>query len=84
MSQRSGWQELRSRRMAEPGAADAYDAARLAFELAAGPVLVGGLSEPSGYCALDGQPRGGLGLTSQHWPTLHPAPPGPREDYSLC
>ncbi|MGH3936761.1 MAG: hypothetical protein ACRDS1_17565 [Pseudonocardiaceae bacterium] len=30
MSQRSGWQEPRSRRMAEPGAADAYDAARLA------------------------------------------------------
>jgi ribosome-binding protein aMBF1 (putative translation factor) len=33
MSQRSDWQELRSRRMAEPGAADAYDAARLAYEL---------------------------------------------------
>ena len=33
MSQRSDWQELRSRRMVEPGAADAYDAARLAFEL---------------------------------------------------
>ena len=33
MSQRSGWQELRSRRMAEPGAAEAYDAARLAFDL---------------------------------------------------
>ncbi|MGQ0774927.1 MAG: hypothetical protein ACT4NY_11015 [Pseudonocardiales bacterium] len=33
MSQRSDWQELRSRRMAEPGVADAYDAARLAFEL---------------------------------------------------
>jgi len=33
MSQRLDWQELRSRRMAEPGAADAYDAARLAFEL---------------------------------------------------
>src|SRR6478609_11439616 len=33
MSQRSDWQELRSRRMAEPGAAEAYDAARLAFEL---------------------------------------------------
>ncbi len=30
---RSDWQELRSWRMAEPGAADAYDAARLAFEL---------------------------------------------------
>ena len=33
MSGRSDWQELRSRRMAEPGAAEAYDAARLAFEL---------------------------------------------------
>ncbi len=33
MPQRSGWQELRGRRMVEPGAADAYDAARLAFEL---------------------------------------------------
>ncbi|MDQ4010911.1 MAG: helix-turn-helix domain-containing protein [Actinomycetota bacterium] len=30
---RSNWQELRSRRMAEPGAAGAYDAARLAYEL---------------------------------------------------
>ncbi|MGH3797334.1 MAG: helix-turn-helix domain-containing protein [Pseudonocardiaceae bacterium] len=33
MSGRSDWQGLRSRRMAEPGAAEAYDAARLAFEL---------------------------------------------------
>lgn len=33
MSERSDWQELRSRRMAESGATDAYDAARLAFEL---------------------------------------------------
>jgi ribosome-binding protein aMBF1 (putative translation factor) len=33
MSQRSDWQELRGRRMAEPGAVDAYDAARLAFDL---------------------------------------------------
>lgn len=33
MSQRSDWRELRSRRMAEPGAVEAYDAARLAFEL---------------------------------------------------
>jgi ribosome-binding protein aMBF1 (putative translation factor) len=33
MSQRSDWQELRSRRLAEPGAADAYDAARMAYEL---------------------------------------------------
>ncbi len=27
------WEELRGRRMAEPGATEAYDAARLAFEL---------------------------------------------------
>jgi len=33
MAQRSDWCELRDRRMAEPGAAEAYDAARLAFEL---------------------------------------------------
>ncbi len=33
MSERTGWDELRDRRMAEAGAADAYDAARLAFEL---------------------------------------------------
>lgn len=33
MSQRSGWRELRTRRRAEPGAAEAYDAARLAFAL---------------------------------------------------
>ncbi|MGH3534659.1 MAG: helix-turn-helix domain-containing protein [Pseudonocardiaceae bacterium] len=33
MSRGSDWQELRGRRMAEPGATDAYDAARLAFEL---------------------------------------------------
>lgn len=30
---RPDWQELRSRQMAEPGAVDAYDAARLAYEL---------------------------------------------------
>jgi len=30
---RTSWDDLRKRRMAEPGAADAYDAARLAFEL---------------------------------------------------
>lgn len=33
MSPRTDWQELRSRRMAEPGAGDAYEAARLAYEL---------------------------------------------------
>ena len=35
MSEHADWRELRARRMAEPGAADAYDAARLAFELGA-------------------------------------------------
>jgi len=32
---RSGWDEVRGRRMAEPGAAEAYDATRRAFELGA-------------------------------------------------
>lgn len=32
MSDRSRWEELRERRMAEPGAAEAYEATRLAFE----------------------------------------------------
>jgi ribosome-binding protein aMBF1 (putative translation factor) len=35
-SGRESWSELRGRRMAEPGADEAYDAARLAFELGAG------------------------------------------------
>lgn len=33
MSQGGGWAAMRERRLAEPGAAEAYDAARLAFEL---------------------------------------------------
>ena len=33
MAERSGWRQLRDRRMAEPGVAEAYAAARLAFEL---------------------------------------------------
>jgi ribosome-binding protein aMBF1 (putative translation factor) len=33
MAERSDWRPLRDRRMAEPGAAEAYAAARLAFEL---------------------------------------------------
>ena len=33
MSEGVGWAAMRDRRMAEPGAAEAYDAARLAFEL---------------------------------------------------
>lgn len=35
MAERRDWQDLRARRMAEPGADEAYDAARLAFELGA-------------------------------------------------
>lgn len=30
---RTNWDELKERRMAEPGAAEAYEAARLAYEL---------------------------------------------------
>jgi transcriptional regulator with XRE-family HTH domain len=33
MSERSDWADLRDRRMAEPGAKDAYQATRLAYEL---------------------------------------------------
>ncbi|MFG1900914.1 helix-turn-helix domain-containing protein [Micromonospora carbonacea] len=33
MNDRNDWNELRERRLAEPGAADAYEAARIAFEL---------------------------------------------------
>lgn len=33
MPERTGWQELRDRRMGESGASEAYDAARLAFDL---------------------------------------------------
>jgi ribosome-binding protein aMBF1 (putative translation factor) len=33
MGERGDWAELRDRRLTEPGAAEAYDAARLAFEL---------------------------------------------------
>ena len=35
-SGRESWSELRDRRMAEPGAGEAYDAARLALELGGG------------------------------------------------
>ena len=34
MSERSNWKTLRERRMSEPGAAEAYHAAELAYELA--------------------------------------------------
>lgn len=33
MNDRTDWRELRDRRMTEPGAVEAYEAARLAFEL---------------------------------------------------
>jgi ribosome-binding protein aMBF1 (putative translation factor) len=33
MAGRSDWQQLRRKRMAEPGAVEAYEAARLAYEL---------------------------------------------------
>ncbi|GIE81693.1 hypothetical protein Aph02nite_76430 [Actinoplanes philippinensis] len=33
MAEGGGWAAMRERRLAEPGAAEAYDAARLAFEL---------------------------------------------------
>ncbi|WP_433216805.1 helix-turn-helix domain-containing protein [Microtetraspora malaysiensis] len=33
MTERTAWTDLRDQRMAEPGAAEAYEAARLAFEL---------------------------------------------------
>ncbi|WP_184958561.1 helix-turn-helix domain-containing protein [Nonomuraea endophytica] len=33
MTERIAWADLRERRLSEPGAAEAYDAARLAFEL---------------------------------------------------
>ncbi|SIN35405.1 hypothetical protein [Micromonospora cremea] len=33
MDDRADWNDLRERRMAEPGAAEAYEAARIAFEL---------------------------------------------------
>ena len=35
MAERESWSGLRERRMAEPGAEEAYEAARLAFELGA-------------------------------------------------
>lgn len=35
MGDRTDWRDLRDRRMSEPGAKEAYEAARLAFELGA-------------------------------------------------
>jgi ribosome-binding protein aMBF1 (putative translation factor) len=45
-TERTDWAELRQRRMSEPGAAEAYGAARLAFELGA---AVRGLREEHGW-----------------------------------
>jgi ribosome-binding protein aMBF1 (putative translation factor) len=33
MSERTNWRELRDRRMGEPGAAEAYEATKLAYQL---------------------------------------------------
>jgi len=46
MAERSTWSDLREQRMTEPGAQDAYAAARLAFELGA---TVRGLREAKGW-----------------------------------
>lgn len=35
MAERESWEQLRDRRLSEPGAAEAYETARLAFELGA-------------------------------------------------
>ena len=35
MTERTSWNDLRSQRMSEPGADEAYEAAKLAFELGA-------------------------------------------------
>jgi ribosome-binding protein aMBF1 (putative translation factor) len=46
MAERSTWAEVREQRMAEPGAQDAYEATRLAFELGA---AVRGLREAKAW-----------------------------------
>jgi ribosome-binding protein aMBF1 (putative translation factor) len=46
MAERSTWAEVREQRMAEPGAQDAYEATRLAFELGA---TVRGLREAKAW-----------------------------------
>ncbi len=46
MSERTGWGEVRDRRMAEPGAAEAYEHARRAYELG---VAVRALREEKGW-----------------------------------
>lgn len=46
MAERKQWSEVRDARMAEPGAEDAYEVARLAFELGR---AVRGLRERAGW-----------------------------------
>jgi ribosome-binding protein aMBF1 (putative translation factor) len=46
MADRTGWAEVRGRRMAEPGAQEAYDVARLGYELGR---TVRGLREQRGW-----------------------------------
>ena len=46
MSERSTWGEVRDRRMSEPGAAEGYQAAKLAYELGR---TVRGLREQRGW-----------------------------------
>jgi ribosome-binding protein aMBF1 (putative translation factor) len=46
MGERGAWDEVRQRRMSEPGAVEAYQATRLAFELGA---AVRGLREAHGW-----------------------------------
>ncbi|GII79778.1 hypothetical protein Sru01_47600 [Sphaerisporangium rufum] len=50
MSERENWRELRDRRMSEPGAAEAYEATRLAYELG---VTVRGMREGRGWTQSD-------------------------------
>ena len=58
MSERSNWKTLRERRMSEPGAAEAYNAARLAYELGR---TVRALREQQGWS--QAQLAAGAGMT---------------------
>lgn len=50
MSEQEGWRELRDRRRAEPGAIEAYEATRLAYELGK---TVRGMREKLGWTQSD-------------------------------
>lgn len=50
MSEQKSWPELRDRRMEEPGAAESYEAARLAYELGK---TVRGMREMRGWSQSD-------------------------------